>query len=387
MKAYFNLFSIAFIIDLLGTPISLTLGHTHISGVFFHFFKIPFVLTFLVILTFSLRYGIKKNIVTYLFLLIFPMFFFIGLYSNEISKASFSHFYGFLMPILASSFGQFFAQHADKEDLEQFFSRMKKAFKWFFVIISLYFMLYMVGIVKYLGMSSMSNYYTAYFLMIGDLKLTFLSLIAAILTGKRTVLILCFVIVVIFYFFKKKGRGSRLLKYSKTAFMVLGVAVLLTIAFKLGLLNRFDSLLTLDLSDERSMYVASGGRVFEIATIWSHIENSDLFLTGGGMGETYIIPFCMNNLDETRVLHYSHMSPLYLTLVYGIPFSLITYSYLFYYFVISLNKFSSNFFFLVFSSLLLASFSGSILFVDVKFWIFLGVVIGINKYKYSECRL
>ena len=386
MKLFFNLFSISFIIDLIGTPISLALGHTHISGVFFHFFKIPFLMTFLVVFIFALKYGIKKNIVTYSYLMIFPVFFLFGIYSNGILMVSFSHFYGFLMPILACSFGQFFAQHADKEDLEIFFSRMKKTFKWFFLIILFYFILYALGVVKYLGMSSMSNYYTAYFLMTGNLKLTFLSLIAAILTGKRTILILCIIIVILFYFFKKKGRGG-LLKYLNLTFMVLGTIFLLLIAYKLEFLNRFDSLLTLDVSDERSIYIASGGRVFEIATIWEHIKNNDLFLMGGGIGETYIIPFGMDDLEQTRVLHYSHMSPLYLILIYGIPFTLLTYAYLFYYFLSGLNKFTSNFFFLVFSSLLFASFSGSILFVDVKFWIILGVVIGIIKYKNSVCRI
>ena len=154
---------------------------------------------------------------------------------------------------------------------------------------------------------------------------------------------------------------------------------LILISLELGLLERFEYIKNIDFSNDYSLYLATGGRSNEIFDIIDHINLNKLWLIGGGFGETYINYSFSGN--DILIKHYSHFSPLYLVLVYGLPFTLILYAYFLRFFYTGLKFFANNFYFLVYTSLLLSSFSGAILMVDIFFWIFLGIIVDMIKYK------
>lgn len=380
MQKYFRLFAWALVLDVVLTPLGATLGHMHVGVIFFSAFKIPFILTFLIAITFALKFGLKLNGISLMFLFMFPFFLIVGVSDNGVSGVSLSHLYGFIMPVVAASFGQYYAQYSSFNSRYYLYILMKRSFFILFGIIVLYFVLYKLGIVKYFGMSTLTAYFVAFFLSVNKVVAAISAVVATLFTGKRTVLLGCLIILLVYLMFSKKvgrGGGSTIVK----VMLLLLMLIVGYIAMKYELLNRFKHVFELDINDARSLFLATGGRSLEIIALVEHVAKNSLWFSGGGIGETYLVPRNLSDSGEFMRMHYSHMSPLYLVLVYGLPFAIALYSYLFYLLVKGGRRLCRNFFFLVFVMLFATSFAGSVLFVDVKFWIFTGAIIGMLRYR------
>ena len=377
MQIYFKLFAWFFILDILLVPTSLILGYTLSEKIFFHFFKILIIIFFFTTFLFSIKFGLKKNFITLFFILYFSLAFSLGISSNDIGKVTFSHFFGFLMPILAVSFGQYYSEYATSQTKKYFFRLLGNSFWYLVIIVSFYFCLYFFEKINYFGMSSRSPYFVAYFVSIGNIFGTLFALFISILSGKRVAIILSIFIILIYFFFSKHSKKKKYF-FFKLALIILFSFVIL-ISLELDLFKRFNSIINIDFNNDYSLYLATGGRSNEIIQAINHINVNKLWLIGGGFGETYLNYTFSGN--DFLIKHYSHFSPLYLVLVYGLPFTVILYAYFFKFFYTGLKFFANNFYFLVYASLLLSSFSGAILMIDIFFWVFLGISVEIIKYK------
>lgn len=380
MQRYFRLFFALMVLEAIFTPLAIMAAYLTGSNLFFNFPKFPLILMFLLVVFFALNFKLKLNFTSVVFLIIFPFSFFYGGGTNEMSKPFFSHIYGVVMPIFCVSFGMFFAHYSTDKTREQIFTLFNKSYKYLVFIILSYFALYKVGIINYFGMSTYTAYFVALFSSVNNLVGAFFALVLTLFTGKRAILLGGLIILIVYLFFSKEsGKQSAKLKFMKVGIIFI-LPLSIVVAWQMGVLNRFENTINVDASDERSLYMATGGRSLEIYTIVSHINNEKIWLTGGGFGETYLLPE-LDDLGTVRKMHYSHMSPLYLTLVYGMPFMFIIYTYFFYIVIKGLMSKKINFFYLSFVMLFSTAFAGSVIFVDPKFWVFLGCVVGSYKYK------
>jgi hypothetical protein len=378
MQKYFTTFFVLMVFESIFTPIGIMLAYLTGINFFFSIPKFPLILMFLLSVIFSFQFRLKINFIVVLFLLILPYAFFFGAHSNQISKPFFSHIYGLFMPVFCISFGQNFARYSTFQTRNKIYTTFVNNYKYLVIIILLYFSIYSAGLINYFGMSTYTAYYVAIFSSVNNVFSAVGALVLTLFTGKRAILLGGLIVLIAYIFFSKNTNENSRLRLVK-GFIVLFFPILVFVAASLGFLNRFENTINVDFGDERSLYMASGGRSLEIFSILEHIDTQDILLSGGGFGETYLLPE-LDSRDSIRVMHYSHMSPLYLTLVYGLPFTILCYLYFFIILFKSLFLKRIDFFFLVYLMLFSTAFAGSVLFVDPKFWFFLGCVIGSQKY-------
>jgi hypothetical protein len=219
------------------------------------------------------------------------------------------------MPVFCCSFGMFFAQYSTFETRNNIYLSFVSAYKYLFFLIIVYFILYAVGAIDYFGMSTYTAYYVAIFSSVNNVYGAVVALILTLFTGKRAILIAGLLVLLVYLFFSKGRVKSNLnLKIIKISIIIL-LPVILLVAWQVGGLTRFENTINVDISNERSLYMATGGRSLEISSIIKHINNEGIWLTGGGFGEIFLLPE-LNDKNSIRNMHYSHMSPLYLVLVY-----------------------------------------------------------------------
>ena len=132
-------------------------------------------------------------------------------------------------------------------------------------------------------------------------------------------------------------------------------------------------------TDERSMFLATGGRSVEWFGIIDKIKNhpSSLF-TGFGFGSSYELYDMFQNLWETR--HYSHLTPFTYLLISGIFSTIILYFFLIY-FAATLYNTKYSYMYYYYILMLFLSVSGGGLLAMPLPWVFLGILIYLKEYN------
>lgn len=380
-QLFIQIFFFLLFIDLTFTPISMMLGYITKIEIIFHFFKIPKIGILLIAVLYHIKNGFKLNLISKIFLLYSPLVITYGLVMNPLSKASFSHFYTLFMPIIMMSFGthiQIKIEHFNSLK-HKFASLFRKSLFILSFAIPFYFLLNKLGIITYFGLSTFLTLFVAYFASQKDIKKTIWTMILIFLTGKRADL-LGAVLILIFWFSRQYLFHKKLFNLKNLAYMTILVSILSSIAvffFKQGTLDRFKPVLEMKLSDERSLYMGTGGRSDEIYTLVKKInENPIHWIIGSGVGATYIQkPFFKTQEYFELKKHYSHFSPLGYIFVFGLIFTMILYALFISYFLKG-YFIPVNFYNLAFTGYFFLSFLGAIPFVDVLFWLILGANIG-----------
>lgn len=374
MKWYFKAFWILYLCDI-GSGIFLISDYvigTHIRVLF----KIPFLLAFLMMISFHTKYRLKWNLVSRLFAVFgtFNLIFGLIYNFNSLDADIFPTIYTFIMPIISISFGRHYA-----DQYSHFFNKYTdKIFKYAFILnallVSLYlFFFYITGQIAYFGFGNEFHVIGAYFLTNRNLALYIFSVFMIILSGKRSTTINIVFVGLLYYaksFFSLRARNI-----ISAAIAI----VIITIAFQWmynnGLFRRFENSLAFDIHNEHAMYVATSGRWQEVEGVVKRLNQSPfMWITGAGIGGKYIYEDYEHGYRRAEEKHYAHFSPIGYTFLYGLPFALILYSTFFYYIGININRYHKNFYYLCFSVMIFAAFFGASLFVDHKPWIFLGIV-------------
>lgn len=371
-------FIVVMLLESIFSPTLYVIGYLTNSQVFFNFPKIPLLLLFFISLLYFIKYEYLMTKPSILFVFYFCFSFTYGYLTNGLSGDFLSHLYGTIMPVLAINFGICFYRYSTNETNEKIIKIFKKNYKYLVFFIFVYFFMYKSGILTYFGISTYMGYYVSLFSSQGNVLLAVFSLLLIVLTGKRAILI-SGMIVLIIYLFMDRERKNITIFLIKTMSTIL-IPISIYYLYQYGFLDRFYNTINVDITSEHSLYLATGGRSEEILSLINHVIKEKTWLIGGGFGESFYINTSLTD-DTLRSIHYSHMSPLYFVLIYGVPFSIIMYMMFIYYIFKSLMIKIRTFYFYMYIMLFITTFFGAVVFIDPKFWFSLGVVIGTIKYK------
>jgi len=267
----------------------------------------------------------------------------------------FSHVYFYVMPAIMITYGVWLARRY-MFCLERYVIQVANIFFPFAVSMSVaYLVAHHTGYWDYFGFSG--GILLSY--VLGDKNKTKLisGLLLDMASGKRTVLLLWISVLI----------KSNFKHFSVLLLFVVFLIYVLPEAFIPG---RYLSVLNVDLIDDGSLYLATGGRsaewfaLFQSMTFWDYI-------IGKGFGFQYVSYDALNN-ENYDVRHYSHMMPLSYLAITGIFSLFFIYGGFVYYFVKSWKQKNvfSYFFILVFVS----SFAGASLFVEPFIWVMFGIL-------------
>ncbi len=301
------------------------------------------------------------------FLLLWSIFIIInGALRNPINSPFFSHLSTLIMHIIPISFGYMCQKYYNAEALIE----EKGLFAG--VILSGIFILYLLlntfGYIPYLGVSSL----IAFPILLAFTKKKFglmaLFTMAAILSGKRTVLLgLMFVIFI--HYFSKGGRGFFNLLLGGI-FMVF-LTILATDFYEVSLFRRFDAIF--EITDFESLDLALSGRGTDVMSAINSInDNKWNWIFGKGAGATFSVEY--SHLQDLWITHYTHISPISYIFLGGSIFALIVYWRLFSILIFSLRN-TDKFLPLIFIYYLITSFTGATLFSDPFLWMVAGIMI------------
>jgi len=359
-------------------PLGSILGQSGVGDIFFHLFKIPFIIIMIIITLFHLNYKVRMPFISQLFIFFGVLSLIHGVFTNPISKVTATHLYGAVMPILAISFGSYFIEHANIKTIKLLYRMLKYSFYLLSMLIVVYFLLYLNGNIIYFGMATKVPYFTAYFLSVGSNIGFSASVVITLMTGKRAMISAILAQILFIYFHLNEWKYLSILK--RRLVLVLLIVVLVLIALATNTLSRFQPFLNLDLFDKHAMYLATSGRSSEIFGILEYFSREEFsWFYGGGFGETYsyISEFSKGSVEVTQ--HYSHFSPFYYILVYGSIFTTLLYAAILKIFLKSLLM-PSNLFSLIAIGMFAVSFLGASMLVDPQLWFFIGALIHICKY-------
>lgn len=350
-------------------------------------FKIPLLALVAICGVFHLQYRLIVTGETLLFIVFGTFALVYGAIVNARFDSHFlTHMYTAVMPVLAMSFGGHFARDFDRR-AKIFLSRVMTAAFYLSstaVVLYLYFY-YASEQIGYFGFGSLLPFVAAFLLAQRRFLKYLIALVLVIFSGKRasTISILG---VTALYLLPRLGL-RRLLRFKPRRILLgLVIASVAYVSFQYlqehGYLRRFEQLASYDFSDDRAMFIASGGRWTEMQGVARRLGDNPLaWMFGAGMGAHFIvnipIPF-----PYTEEMHYAHFSPMGYVLVYGAIFTVLLYFSMFRA-VLKRLAFRHTFFFLAFVSLFAASFFGATLFVDPKPWFFYGVVKSLVQVRHT----
>ena len=318
---------------------------------------------------FSLIYGkIKFSSLSLIFLLAFIVSLFYGLLGELITNISYvpSQFFYYLNPILSIS-GGFILWSIRRDRISWYLDFLGRLF--FPLLIFLGIIYYAIhtttNLWEYFGYSS--GIITAYVMIARPNKFNaLLGFITDLFSGKRTVIGLWIAIM---------GLARPVL-----------VFIFLLIFFAFGLYylidfipQRYLYVLTVDIADSESLFLATGGRSAEYFGVINKFNDSDLInlFTGFGFGANYQTADITNTIFETR--HYSHLSFFTYSLISGFLFSTIVYVLLFYY-LAKYFRLRHSVIYKLFFIYILLSFFGAVLMVETLPWIILGFLIAEEQF-------
>jgi hypothetical protein len=363
-------------IDTLLTPISLILGHLGFSAGF-HFFKLPFVTIYVLLIFRAVKYGLVNNATIHFLVAIFFLACIVGLSRGQLNSAFLSHLYHISLAISGCSLGCLM----DLDRLKVAISKYHSSIVLFALVFAvIYFICYRIGLISYWGVSSNFGLIAVMIATSGRSKLLVTLVFAIVLTGKRTVLLGTISVILVYYLL----RDLKLMTIVKVGIVF---AVFGYLSFSFGLLSRFIQPFAIE-DSTRFWYVITSGRNFEVVYALQEFETWVDWLVGFGYGMRFELPMGMDNLSDSYQLHYTHFSPMSIMLLYGAVTTLILYILFFKFAWLALKNMRSNYsvFCVLYLYAFLTSFAGATLFVDPKFWLLLGIMIRVGQLEMPKIQ-
>ncbi len=378
--SFFKIFWSIYLLEFI-TPIVLLIHYIFGYEVDF-IIKVPSIIYFLLVVGFHFRNKLILTPLTLIFLVFSVLSFFYGIFvGNKIDNKFISHIYFASIPVLGASFGYHFAGLYE-EKLKPFFLRIINiSFYVTCLILLVYFYLHFIsGSVAYWGFGTDMHLLIPFILLQGKFKAVFVGVIFVVLSGKRATLLNVILELVMYFSYMLR---SITLKSIPKVILIAGVFIAgFTISYSQGAFSRFESSLQFDLNDEDAMLYATSGRWQEVTGIIEHHNTKpERWILGAGFGGRYEWFIPLDNYLEMK--HYAHFAPFAYIFLFGIPFTILLYSFFIYY-IVKAKHYLANPFMIVFVVGVFSSFFGANLFVDIKIWIFLGVVYFLIKNPQSS---
>jgi hypothetical protein len=368
--SFFKVFWFIYLLEFVA-PIALIFHYLYGYEVNF-IIKVPLIIYFLLVVFFHFKNKLILNPLTFFFLGFSILSFFYGvLVGNSIDNKFFSHIYFASIPILGASFGYHFARLYEEKFRSFFLKIINISFYITCFILLIYFYLHFItGSVAYWGFGTDMHLLIPFILLQGKYSAVLVGIIFVVLSGKRATLLN--VILELMMYFSYMLRSLRIKSLPKTIFITSVFIACFTFAYSLGAFSRFEASLQFDLNDEDAMLYATSGRWQEITGIIEHHNaKPERWILGSGFGGRYEWFIPLDNYLEMK--HYAHFAPFAYIFLFGVPFTVLLYSFFIFY-IIKGRDYLANPFMIVFVVGVFSSFFGANLFVDIKIWIFFGVV-------------
>ena len=375
-----NFFRFFWVIYLVEFIIPITLILKYLYGINFDFIiKIPFISYYFLVVIFHFykKVKIRTSIVSNLFLALIIFAFFIGIIEKNIIDGKFlSHLYFSSIPVLGISFGRSLADSYDEKFKEYFLRIINISFFVTVIILLIYiYFHFFTGAIPYWGLGTDLHIIIPFLLLQGKSFLVLIAVLLVILSGKRAILLNVALEFLLLYSYMVKRLNFN--SFPKIVLFTVLITSLFFYAESQGAFSRFEATLNFDISDDENMMYATGGRWQEFLGILDyHNAKPYRWYTGAGFGGRYEWFMPLTNYLEMK--HYAHFAPLSYIFIFGIPFTIILYS-CFTYYIFKSFKFVSNPFVILFIIGVFSSFFGANLFVDIKIWIYFGIVLNILK--------
>ncbi len=297
---------------------------------------------------------------------------FIGLMpSNNIEANHFlSYALGLLIPIFALSFSASFSA-GDAERVKAEFNKFAVKYIWIaFPGIIVYFTFYVSGKIVYFGLGSNLHYVFPFFAEAALIRSTIIFFAIIAISGKRAVLLNFIVQCIPLY--------ARYFKQRPGILAIVSLAFIAAIYFLIQytmLFSRLELVFNVDLSDQKSLGIALGGRFEELVGIYQYFkQHPNQIWFGAPPGAYYTWAVTFSDYEATK--NYSHITIFGYVFRYGFLAALLVYSY-FGYLIVKLWS-GKNPFFVVFVGILAGSFFGANLVIDPLSWIFIGMLISLH---------
>ena len=344
------------------------------------------VLFFLYILASSKKIRIYKPL-SLLFLVGFGTGCVVGLLNGQVNSHFLLHAYSYAMPILMLGLSWFLIEGFDK--CPGIKSQLDKM-----VIFNVCIYIVCVVVFRIMCTKGLTNYNaygagTMYFLMpyllfAMDLPiLNLFAILACILCGKRSVLVVTMLLVFLFYTRKERSKNRRLFDW---LLLILGSVGLYVVYLKTNYFARI--VLTIEnlIGSNKNFEVASGGRASEIELVFNLLNTNIVnWLVGHGFGVFVVLRYD----SGTVVRGYSHLAPLGYVMVVGVFFAVALYSYLFIRGLKLCCKRGKYYrmFGVYLLGFLLSSMFGASIISEPKYWIIIGMAYWYEKKKErkNEC--
>jgi hypothetical protein len=367
-RLFFFIFFLSFLSPVLDFP--LYLAQIDIVGVS----KLPLLSLFLLAVVFHLRHALKISSESVLFALGGAVSLVVGFAEGQFTRSAFfTHFYAALMPIFAMSYGRYFCVSCGGELRRCFYRLMEKIFYLQLVILLFYFYFYYIeGSWSYFGFGTGVGLGALYMLSARRTLLFSIGFMFDLLSGKRSGVI-AVAAVIAWSVLNRRGNQRWIIGASSLALFF--AAVSLQRSEMLGdIFRRFELISQLTFDDAETLFIATGGRFSEVASIIGFLEEEPYrWIVGSGMGAQYLF-FDPREGFEPELFHYAHFSPFGYVFLFGVPFTVVFYCLLISR-VYSGRFLIGDFFYLGFLFFIATSFFGSNLFIDPRIWIFYGFVI------------
>lgn len=332
------------------------LGHLGVTAAW-HFFKIPFFFVYLgTVLDFKINRNLDKFSIALLIVFLFA--FINGILNYGINKYTLSHIYFASLAF----FGYIFGSRVYNSNILRDF-KYEWLVKNLYILIYIcfgYFLLHITGVISYFGISTNIGYVALLYFSQSKYKNAFLSFVATLATGKRTVLLSLIL--------------STLPSITgKKFFIAIGIIItsMILVAGHLGLLDRIIIPLQMIIEDPdnvRALYMITSGRDFEVQYALQIFRGFFSQLFGMGFGVFYEMPLGLDDDTDVYYQHYTHFSVVSFAMLYGWLCTILFYLYVFWVYIKNRNEKYNVFL----AYALISSFAGATLLVDSKVWIILG---------------
>jgi hypothetical protein len=294
-----------------------------------------------------------------------------GLALNPVSKATFAHLFSLFLPIMAFSFG-FMMANKNSNFFYYFEKNMISTGLVLSALILIYYALYQVGLIPYFGASTLIAIPIIYALHKKKYELL-LFIVAALLTGKRTVILGIFSVFSVYFLWLGVRRPLTVFAIA-LATVLISYFVLMNLT-DFTILSRF----IVFFEEDVNWNLATSGRLNDVlAAITSINENNWFWLIGKGVGATFSVENAWST--DIWITHYTHVSPVSYVFLGGVMLALPIYFRFISLFIYAM-KTAGNFYSLLFIYYFLVSFSGAILFTDPFVWVIAGIVFHQQKNK------
>lgn len=378
MTKYFQIFWFLMILKAFS---GILLIISYLTGIeLLYLFKIPLLGSVMIIFLFHLEFKIFNGFISKLFLFGLFLTSIVAVYfGNSLSTKTLSHLYTFSIAIFGVSFGHSFAKNYTKK-IDDLVNKYIDYLFWVSTGIMLiyYYCYYIAGTISYFGFDSELPLVVAFFLGMGRNFYAVVSLLLIFFSGKRSPLISSMVLVIMLSL-----RNFKITKPKNLAIAIILTAVVslgIMYAYSRDFLWRYENVLSVDLSDEDSFYIATSGRSAEFMGVLNHMNAApERWWIGSGLGGSYYIDIIRGDYEQ-RYQHYTHLSLLSFVFLFGVPFTILLVGYILN-LIIKNYKYIKNKYYMALVITFIGATFGASMFVDPIFW----VLLGINSYMaYAE---